>query len=296
MSDPIEDTHVIRQAQPKLWRPAEPLPDSPQPAAAPAPSSGAATPTPAKSASSPVERYNPTIKELPADERPRERLFAHGPQALSTAELLAILIRVGTPERSAVALGEYLLAHFGNLGAVAGATVEELAAVKGLGDAKAAQIKAAIEFGTRVAAFGGEARYTIGCPQDAANLFMPDMRFLKKETMKSALLDARQGVIAVKTISIGDLTSSIVHPREVFKDAILASAASIVVAHNHPSGDPTPSREDRLISMRLIAAGEMLGIELDDHLIIGDGIWVSLKQRGLLATENAAVAIADESC
>ena len=234
----------------------------------------------AEPAKEPRPRYSPTIKELPSDERPRERLYAYGPQALTTAELIAILIRVGNAERSAVSLGEHLLASFGNIKGVACATAEELSRVKGIGHAKAAEIKAAIEFGNRLALFTDSPRPTVGSPRDVANLLMPDMRYLKKETLKSVLMDTKNGVLGIKTVSIGDLSSSIVHPREVFKDAIAASAASLIVAHNHPSGDPTPSAEDVSVTRRLQQAGEILGIELLDHLIIGDGTFVSLKERG----------------
>ena len=227
-------------------------------------------------------RYSPTIKELPLTDRPRERLAIHGPQALTSAELLAILIRVGNQERSAVSLGEELLAQFGSVNDVAAAEIQELSAVKGIGDAKAAQIKAAIEFGKRASLTGSANRPSVSSPQDAANLVMSDLRYLKKETLRSILLDTKGRVIAVKTVSIGDLTSSIVHPREVFKDAVLASAASIILAHNHPSGDPTPSVDDVNITKRLIAAGEILGVDLLDHLVIGDGTFVSLRERDLV--------------
>lgn len=227
-------------------------------------------------------RYSPTIKELPLTDRPRERLAIHGAQALTTAELLAILIRVGSSERSAVSLGEQLLAHFGSVNEVAGASVEELSAVKGIGDAKAAQIKAAIEFGKRVSLLGAGLRPYIASPGDAVNLVISDLRYLKKETLKSILLDTKGRVISIKTVSIGDLSTSIVHPREFFKDAVIASAASVIAAHNHPSGDPTPSPEDVNVTRRLISAGEILGIELVDHVVIGDGNFVSLKERGLI--------------
>lgn len=230
----------------------------------------------------PRPRYSPTIKDLPVGERPRERLLAYGAQALSTAELIALLIRVGNHERSAVSLGEHLLAHFGSIKGIACASVEELAKVKGIGPAKAAEIKAAIEFGSRLALFTDDARPTIGGPRDVANLLMPDLRYLKKETLKAILLSTKNHVLAVKTISVGDLSSSIVHPREVFQDAVIASAASVIVAHNHPSGDPTPSAEDVAVTRRLISAGEILGIDVLDHIVIGDGIFASLKERGLI--------------
>ncbi|MDQ2688001.1 MAG: DNA repair protein RadC [Armatimonadota bacterium] len=222
------------------------------------------------------------MKELPADQRPRERLYAAGAHALTTAELIAIIIRVGTHERSAVSLGELLLAHFGNIKGVACASVEELSKIKGIGPAKAAQIKAAIEFGNRLTLFTEDVRPAIGGPRDVANLLMPDLRYLKKETLKSILMDTKNRVLSIKTVSIGDLSSSIVHPREVFKDAIIASAASLIVAHNHPSGDPTPSADDVAVTKRLMDAGSILGIDLLDHIVIGDGKFVSLKERGLI--------------
>lgn len=271
------------RAVPRLWLPEDaPAPEPPaalrtrvrKPKSAPKP------------ASAPVsvvrDRYNPILKDLPPEERPRERLHAYGAQALTTAELIAILIRTGNAERSAVALGEFLLAEFGSIQGVATASLEQLAAVKGLGAAKAAQIKAAIEFGNRLTLFTEEGRPSIGGPQDVSNLLMPDLRYQKKEHLKSLLLDTKNRVLAIKTVSVGDLSSSIVHPREVYKDAVVASAASIIVAHNHPSGDPTPSAEDVAVTKRLILSGEIMGIDLLDHIVLGDGTFVSLKERGLI--------------
>jgi len=228
------------------------------------------------------ERYTVTIHEMPADERPRERLLKHGPSVCSAAELLAIQIRTGTPERSALGLGEQLLSQFHGLRGVSCATIEELSQVKGMGEVKAIQIAAAIELGKRIMLFSEEARPTIHSPQDVANLLMPELRDVKKEHFRSLLLDTKNRVQRMITVSIGILDSSLVHPREVFKDAIQASAAAIIVAHNHPSGDPTPSAEDRRVTQRLAEAGQLLGIELLDHIIIGDNRWVSLKERGLL--------------
>lgn len=296
----------MRQAAPRLWLPSASPDTTPTPDTTPPPELHIVTtpasppkraararkkpPVPAIEETTPADalpapprpRYSPAIKDLPADERPRERLLAHGAQALSTAELIALLIRVGSHERSAVSLGEHLLAHFGNIKGVACAHVEELAKVKGIGPAKAAEIKAAIEFGSRLSLFTDEARPTIGGPRDVANLLMPDLRYLKKETLKAILLSTKNHVLAIKTISVGDLSSSIVHPREVFQDAVIASAAAIIVAHNHPSGDPTPSAEDVAVTKRLIQAGEILGIDLLDHIVIGDGVFASLKERGLI--------------
>ena len=271
------------RAIPRLWTPADaPPPDIVAvPAAAPRKTKSAPQPKPA--AETVVrDRYSPAMKGMPAEERPRERLHAYGAQALTTAELIAILIRTGNAQRSAVSLGEFLLAEFGSIKGVATASVEQLAAVKGLGTAKAAQIKAAIEFGNRLSLFTEEGRPAIGGPRDVSNLLMPDLRYQKKEHLKSILLDTKNKVLAIKTVSVGDLSSSIVHPREVYKDAVLASAASIIVAHNHPSGDPTPSAEDVAVTKRLIQSGEIMGIDLLDHIVLGDGTFVSLKERGLI--------------
>ena len=227
-------------------------------------------------------RYCPTIKELPPEERPRERLIKHGPGALSTSELIALLIRTGKQGLNAKQVADQMLAHFGSAKELASASIEQLCKIDGIEQAKAAQIHAAIEFGKRLHPFTPDTRPSIGSPQDVANLLMPELRYQKKETLKSVLLDAKNRVIAVRTVSIGDLTQSIATGREVFKDAVAASAASLIVAHNHPSGDPTPSTDDVTTTKRLIQAGALLGIELLDHIVIGDGHFVSLRERGLI--------------
>lgn len=225
--------------------------------------------------------YHARIRELPAEERPRERLITYGADALSTAELLAVLLRTGTEQNSAVGLAEHLLAHFGNLRGVANATIEELAGVRGIGPAKAAQIKAAIEFGRRLIAASPEERPKIRSPRDVYNLLGPSLRDEKREHFIALLLDTKNGVLRSRTVSVGDLSSSIVHPREVFSEAIRHGAASLIVAHNHPSGDPTPSPEDIAVTRRLAEAGELLGIEVLDHIVLGDNRWTSLKEKGL---------------
>lgn len=230
----------------------------------------------------PFERYTVAIREMPATERPRERLTHYGASALSTTELLAIQLRIGTRERSAVGLAELLLSHFGGLRGVSNASVEELGKVKGIGPVKAVEIMAAVELGKRLAALSPEEKPCIRSPQDVANLLMPEMRDLKKEHLKSLLLNSKNQVMHIKTVSVGILDSSLVHPREVFKDAILASSAAIIIAHNHPSGDPTPSPEDKRVTQRLHEAGQLLGIDLLDHIVIGDQRWVSLKERGVI--------------
>ncbi len=226
------------------------------------------------------ERYTIAIREMPTEERPRERLMSYGAQSLSTAELLAIVLRTGTKERSAIGLAEHLLSRHGGLRGVATATVEELACVKGIGPVKGVQIAACVELGRRLAAHTDESRPVIRSPEDVVHLLMPELRDASKEHFKSLLMDTKNRVLRIVTVSIGSLDSSIVHPREVFKDAVASSAACMVVAHNHPSGDPTPSPEDRQVTMRLCEAGRVMGIEVLDHIVIGDGRWVSLKQLG----------------
>ena len=233
-------------------------------------------------ANAPGNRYNTRIRELPTDERPRERLINFGADALSTAELLAILLRTGTEQRSAIGLADYLLSLNAGIRGIAGMTIEEMSQIHGIGPAKAAQIKAAIEFGRRLVAASPEERTKIRTPRDVYNLIGPALREEKREHFIALLLDTKGGVLRQRTISIGDLSSSLVHPREVFVEAIRHSAASMIVAHNHPSGDPAPSPEDAQVTRRLIEAGELLGIEVLDHVVLGDNRWVSLKEKGLM--------------
>lgn len=220
-----------------------------------------------------------TIKELPEEERPRERLVRYGPSALSNAELLAILLRVGTRNESALSLAYKILKQQEGLRFLTNCTVQELGSINGIGQAKAAQLKAALELGKRVSVFEKESDKYIKCPQDVASLLMEEMRYLKKEYMKLILLNVKCSVIAVEDISIGNLSTSIVHPREVYIPAIKKSSASIIMVHNHPSGDPTPSSEDVSITKRVAEAGKIIGIELVDHIIIGDGRYVSLREK-----------------
>ena len=210
--------------------------------------------------------YHLTIKDLPADLRPRERLRALGPESLSLTELLAIIIRTGQAPDSALDLAQRLLAHPTGIRYLMESKCEELAQVKGIGEAKAAQIKAAVELGRRVLTAIPEARATISNPADAVHL----------------LLNTKNQVLAIETVSVGSLNSSIVHPREVFKNPLKRSAAALVLVHNHPSGDPAPSREDLDVTKRLVEAGKILGIEVLDHIIIGDQRYISLKEEGLI--------------
>jgi DNA repair protein RadC len=209
-------------------------------------------------------------------------MLLYGPGALSSSELLAIILRTGTEQHSALGLAELLLSRHGGLLGVANASPDQFSEVRGIGPAKAVQIAACVELGKRIAAYIPEQKPMINDPDDAIKLLIPEMRDCKKELFKSILLDIKNRVIRIVTVSIGSLDMSVVHPREVYKDAIIASASGMIVAHNHPSGDPTPSSEDRRTTARLTEAGKILGIELLDHLIIGDGRWVSLKQQGMM--------------
>jgi len=229
-----------------------------------------------------MERYSLAIRDLPEGERPRERLARYGAEALAIAELLAILLRTGTQQESALALAERLLVQFGSLKAIAGASIAEMGAVKGIGPVKAIQIAAAVEIGRRLAAFSDEARPQIRGPESVAHLLMPELRHAPREEFCALLLDAQNRVLRVSTITIGLLDESLVHPREVFREALRHNCAAIIVAHNHPSGDPTPSRQDIAVTRRLMEAGAVIGIEVLDHIVIGDGRWVSLKERDLL--------------
>ncbi|MCZ0756673.1 RadC family protein [Anoxybacillus sp. J5B_2022] len=220
------------------------------------------------------------IRDVPKEARPRERLLSDGPESLSNQELLALLLRTGTKEESVLQLAQRLLHHFEGLRLLKDATVEEMTSIKGIGEAKAIQILAAIELGRRIGRLSYDERYVIRSPEDGAKYVMDDMRFLSQEHFVAIYLNTKNQVIHRKTVFIGSLNASIVHPREVFKEAIKRSAASIICAHNHPSGDPTPSREDIEVTRRLAECGRIIGIELLDHLIIGDQKFISLKEKG----------------
>ncbi|MBI4280168.1 MAG: DNA repair protein RadC [Armatimonadetes bacterium] len=222
-----------------------------------------------------------TLKDLPEELRPRERLMRAGAGALSTAELIAILLRVGTARVTAVHLAAELLVRFGSLQGLAEASVQELGAVKGIGPAKAVQVLAAFELGRRLHTAAPRARHVVRTPADIAALLMPGMRYLDRERFCAVLLDTRHQVIDVVVVSLGSLNATTVHPREVLKEAIRRSAAALVLVHNHPSGDPEPSRDDVRVTERLRAAGEVVGIEVLDHVILGDGRHASLRERGL---------------
>ncbi|NOZ00023.1 MAG: JAB domain-containing protein [Chloroflexi bacterium] len=221
------------------------------------------------------------IADLPASDRPRERLAQLGPQALSSAELIAILLRVGVSGENAVQVGQRLLQKFNGLSGLHRAAFDELCAQHGIGEAKAAQIKAAIELGRRLPLESPAARPSINSPADAAALVRYEMSGLEKEQMRVMLLDTRNHVLDIVEVARGSLNSAHVRVGEIFTPAVRRNAAAIIVVHNHPSGDPAPSPDDAAITHAIVQAGKLLDIEVLDHIVIGQGQFVSLKERGL---------------
>lgn len=230
-----------------------------------------------------TDSYNALIiKEMSVDERPREKLLRKGVQYLSNAELLAIILRTGTRGKNAIQIARDLIGKSGDgIRFLAEANYEELCSVEGVGESKAATILAAIELGNRVSSYIPQ-RYVIANPWDIHEFYREEMRYLKKEHFRAVFLDTKNQIIGDETISIGTLNSSLVHPREVFKTAIKKSCCRIILMHNHPSGDTNPSEEDMMITKRLIECGMLLGIEVIDHLIIGDGGYFSFKENKLI--------------
>lgn len=222
------------------------------------------------------------LRDIPHEDRPRERMMNYGAEALSHAELLAILLRTGTRRESAVHLAGRVLKECGSLRNLLDMSLEELTAIRGIGQAKALQLMAGIELGRRINRERTDGPVTIRRPEDAANIVMADLRYLKKEHFVCLFLNTKNQVITQETLSVGTLNASLVHPREVFRAAIKCSSASIICVHNHPSGDPSPSPEDVALTKRLAEAGELVGIDVLDHIVIGDGRYVSLKEQGLL--------------
>lgn len=222
------------------------------------------------------------IKEMPDLERPREKMINHGSHMLSNAELIAILIGSGNKKQNAIELSREIISSFGGLIALTDITYEELVSIRGIGNAKACNILAALELNKRVAAFSIKKKMKITSPNDICNIFMDGLRYEKKERFIIVLLNTKSEIISKEVISVGNLNSSIVHPREVYKYAIKKSAASIVFIHNHPSGNPKPSNNDKNITKRLVEVGDIIGISVLDHIIIGNDVYFSFKEHNLI--------------
>lgn len=218
-----------------------------------------------------------TVRDLPPDERPRERLIHRGAESLSAQEILAVILGRGVKGESVMVTAQKLLSKFGSLRGIADSSVEELSRVNGIGPAKAAQLKAAFDLSRRLADGPRQDRAPVKSPEDVVAVLAGTLKGKKKEHFLVLLLDTRNRLIRVSPVSVGTLDSSIVHPREVFKEAISASAASVIFVHNHPSGDPEPSPDDIELTRRLVEAGRLLGILVLDHVIVGDGAFLSLK-------------------
>lgn len=226
-----------------------------------------------------TRRY--TIKQLPPELRPRERLLAAGPGALSDGELLGLLFGIGNRKKTAVELAGEVISEAGSLHGLYDVSAHELMEVNGIGEAKACIILAAVELGRRIGQVRNPGRPVVSSPADVDRLLRGRIANLDRENFVAVLLNTKNEVIESPLISVGTLSSSLVHPREVFKPAVRASAASVVLAHNHPSGKVEPSREDREVTRRLVGAAEILGIEVLDHVIVGDGHF-SMKEHGVL--------------
>jgi DNA repair protein RadC len=223
--------------------------------------------------------YHATVHDMPSAERPRERLQIYGPQALSNAELLAIILRTGTMRDNVLELAGKLLVRYGGLGGLVSSDFGELCQMHGLGLAKTAQLKAALEIGKRLSREELDQRYQIKSPRDAANLVMVEMTHLDHEQMRILVLDTKNQVVENSNRYRGTVNSSVLRVAEIFRPAIARNCPAVIVCHNHPSGDPTPSPEDIAVTEQLVEAGKLLDIELVDHLIIGNHRYISLKEK-----------------
>ena len=222
------------------------------------------------------------IKDLPTEERPRERLMQVGARSLSNPELLAIILRTGSKQQSVLNLSQSILNRSDGIKGLNDILVEELIEVPGVGSSKAVQILAAVELGKRTFKEATTKEINLLKPEDCYNFLAPEMKHLTEEHFIALYLNVKGSLIAQKTLSIGTLDRAIVHPRELFKEAVKRSAASIIISHNHPSGDPKPSTEDLFLTQTLVEAGELMDIPISDHIIIGDGDYRSLRSAGLL--------------
>ena len=221
-----------------------------------------------------------TVRSLPVEERPRERLLAHGPEVLGTSELLAILLGSGMRGKSVIELSREILAHFGSLQGLAEASVAELCEIKGLGQTKAILLKAAVSLAHRISAKSDGAKPKITQPIHAYHLLKDELEYQKQEHFMVILLNTKGEVMQTEVVAIGTLSRALVHPRDVFQPAIRHKAASLLLVHNHPSGDPTPSKEDIAMTAKIRAAADLLSIPIQDHVIIGRQCYASLRELG----------------
>ncbi|MCI5721441.1 MAG: DNA repair protein RadC [Firmicutes bacterium] len=223
------------------------------------------------------------IKLLPENERPVEKAWLNGVESLSNTELLALIIHTGTRDKSALRLAEDILSTLtGGIGDLGRCCKEELTEIDGIGRTKACALMAAVELGKRISTDPAKRKISATNSDDVAALFMEELRYLQKEHFRSILVNAKGEIISVDKVSVGELSSTVVHPREVFTMAVRKSAAAVIFVHNHPSGDPSPSKEDIDTTKRLVEAGNVLGIRVLDHIIIGDGKYESLRGRGVI--------------
>lgn len=228
-----------------------------------------------------ARKYALTVKQMPGEDRPREKLQLVGAQALTDSELLAIILRVGIQGENVIALAQRLLGDYGGLTGLLRLPFDELKEVRGMGEAKASQLKAALEMGRRLLLAQPEDRLQVRAPGDLANILTLEMASLEQEQLKLISLNTKNQVIKMQTVYRGTVNSSQLRVAEVFREAMRANATSIIVAHNHPSGDPTPSMEDVRVTESLVEAGKLLEIDLLDHLVIGHQRWVSMREQGL---------------
>ena len=227
-------------------------------------------------------RYSPMIRDLPPSERPRERLKSFGPSSLSNVELLAILLRTGVTGEGVVSLAGRVLSRFRGLAGLARASYSELCDERGVSEAKACQLLAALELGRRYASLQPEETPVISSARDVANLLMGEMSFLEQEHLKVVLLNTKNQVMGISQVYIGNVNTSVIRGAEIYRPAIRQNCPAIIVVHNHPSGDPTPSAEDVVVTQELVEAGKLLDIELLDHIVIGNGNrFTSMKELGL---------------
>lgn len=224
-----------------------------------------------------------TMKDFPVSERPREKLYKYGAETLSNGELIAVIIRTGYKDMTAVDLAQEILCiDDRGLSSLTDKTIEELTSIKGVGKCKAAQILACVELGKRLNRWSEDEKVRVNSPGIIADLLVNETKFLKKEHFKVAILDTKNQIVSIENISIGTLNASIVHPRDVFNIAIKKNANSIILIHNHPSGDTTPSSEDVNVTMRLVESGKLLGIKVLDHIILGGTKYLSFKEEGIM--------------